>query len=226
MGQCCFVALLWSDVRRKPESHPYHLHKDQAFAGQSQEKKMNVSHKKVGLGILALAVGLMGSAALADGKGAKNHGQMGMMPAVFDLSSADANKDGKITKEEFTAYRTAQTAGIDADKDGKLSVSELVAMRIKDAPDQATEMATRMVKSMDVDGDGLLSAAELVSMPMPPDAFDLADTNKDGVIDQAEAEAAMQMMAAKGGKGGKEGKVGKGGKNKTGGTDQNASAGN
>ena len=181
---------------------------------------MNVSHKKVGLAILALAVGLMGSAAIADGKSGKHRPHMGIMPPVFDLASADADKNGKITQLEFTAYRTAQTGGIDADKDGKLSVNELAAMRTKDAPDHAIEMAKRMVEDMDVDGDGLLSAAELVSMPMPPDAFTLADTNHDGVIDQAEADAAMKMMAGKGGKEGKDGK------NKMGGTDQKASAGN
>ena len=38
------------------------------------------------------------------------------------------------------------------------------------------------------------SWAELIAMPVPPDAFELADTNKDGVIDQAEAAAAMQNM--------------------------------
>lgn len=175
---------------------------------------MNVSHKKVGLGLVALAVALMGSAALADKKG--GHGMPGMgammdMPPVFDFAAADTDKDGKVSQAEFTAYRLAMVEGIDADKDGKLSAEEIVASRKADAPEGATKMITDMVAERDVDGDGKLSIGELISMPMPPDAFAMADTNKDGFIDQAEADAAMKMMEqGHGGKGGKDGKGHKG----------------
>lgn len=156
---------------------------------------MNVSHKKVGLGLVALAVALMGTAAVAD-KGGMHmpgmHGPMGMMPPPFDFAGADANKDGKVTPEEFTAARAAMVAGIDTDKDGKLSVDELAAMHLKAMEAAAKDMATRMVKDLDADGDGKLSAAEMAAMPVPPDAFQRADTNKDGAIDQAEADAMAQ----------------------------------
>ena len=156
---------------------------------------MNVSHKTVGLGIVALAVALMGSAAVAD-KGAMNMPgmgmHMGMMPPAFDFAAADANKDGKVSPEEFAAARAAMVAGIDTDKDGLLSVDELAAMHLKAMEAAAKDMATRMVKNLDANGDGKLSAAEMASMPMPPDAFQRADTNKDGAIDQAEADAMAQ----------------------------------
>lgn len=156
---------------------------------------MNVSHKKVGLGIVALALALAGSAAVAD-KGGMNMpgmgGHMGMMRPMFDFAAADANKDGKVTPEEFTAARAAMVAGIDTDKDGKLSVDELAAMHLKAMQAAAKDMATRMVAALDTDGDGKLSAAEMAAMPVPPDAFQRADTNKDGMIDQAEADAMAQ----------------------------------
>ena len=166
---------------------------------------MKVSHKKVGLGIVAAAAVLMGSAAIADnmgmmdmagkmGMGHMGMGQMGGMMGGFDFAAADANKDGKVTQDEFNAWRTATVEGIDTDKDGKISVDELAAMHLKQMQAAANDMATRMVKALDTDGDGKLSAAELIARPMPMDAFTMADTNKDGVVDQAEADAAAQMM--------------------------------
>ena len=159
---------------------------------------MKVSSKKIGLGIVALAVALMGSAAIADkaqhmgmhGKG----GPMGRMGPSFDFAAADTNKDGKVTPEEFAAYRTAMVGGIDTDNDGLISGDELIAMHMKNAAERAKDMSARMIQDLDANGDGKLSAAELLSMPVPPDAFALADTNKDGVIDQAEAEAAAKAM--------------------------------
>ncbi len=177
---------------------------------------MNVSHKKVGLGIVALALALAGSAAVADKGGMSmpgmggpmGHmgGHMGMMGPTFDFAAADANKDGKVTPEEFAAARAAMVAGIDTDKDGKLSVDELTAMHLKAMEAAAKDMATRMVKDLDADGDGKLSAAEMAAMPVPPDAFQRADTNKDGVIDQAEADAMAQH--GPGDMGGPDGKMG------------------
>lgn len=169
---------------------------------------MNITNKKLGLGIVALAVALAGSAAIADGKG-KPAGPMGMMHPAFDFAAADTNKDGKISAEEFTAYRAATALAMDADKDGKLSIAELAAMDTKASPADATTMATAMVKNFDTDGDGKLSAAELLTIPQG--FFDRADTNHDGVVDQAEADAfAKMMMHGPGGKDGKQGKHKKG----------------
>lgn len=161
---------------------------------------MNVSNKKAGLGIVAVAVALMGSAVLADNMGKSGpdmgpRGHMGMMMGpMFSFADADANKDGKVTPEEFTAYRAAKVAGIDTDKDGKISTDELAAMNLKAMQETAKTRAERMVKALDTDGDGKLSAAELLAMPVPPDTFAMIDTNKDGAIDQAEADAMQQMM--------------------------------
>lgn len=160
---------------------------------------MNLSHKKIGLATMALAAGLLGSVTLADTMGPMHRpgmmggpaGRMGLMPAL-DFAAADANKDGKVTPEEFAAYRAAEVGSIDTDKDGKISADELAAMHLKAMEAAAKAMADRMVKALDTDGDGKLSAAELLAAPVPPDAFAKADANHDGVIDPAEAEAMTQ----------------------------------
>ncbi len=159
---------------------------------------MNVSHKKLGLSIVALAVALIGSAAIADNAGPPpgpgGPGHMGMMQPQFDFAAADANKDGKVTPEEFAAFRAATVAAIDTDKDGKLSADELAAMNLKAMESMAKTRADHMIKMLDTDGDSKLSAAELVAGPLPPDAFAMMDTNHDGAVDQAEADAAAKAM--------------------------------
>jgi Ca2+-binding EF-hand superfamily protein len=142
---------------------------------------------------MAAAAVLLGSAAIADNMGPMPAHGMAMMGG-FDFAAADTNKDGKISLEEFNAYRAANVAAIDTDKDGKISVEELANMRLKQMQDAANAMATRMVKNLDTDGDGKLSAAELVAAPMGANLFEMADTNHDGVVDQAEADAAAKMM--------------------------------
>ena len=155
---------------------------------------MNISNKKLGLGVVALAVMLAGSAVIADAKdkAPPGPGPMGMMHPAFDFTTVDTNKDGKISADEFAAYRATTAVSMDADKDGKLSIAELTAMDTKDSPADALTKATAMVKNFDTDGDGKLSAAELLTMPLG--FFDMADTNKDGVVDQAEADAMAKMM--------------------------------
>ncbi|MEO8242847.1 MAG: calcium-binding protein [bacterium] len=164
---------------------------------------MKLTHKSAGLGIAALAVLMLGSAAVADkmgnmpmngGMGGPEMG-MGMMPGPqLSIAAIDTDKDGKISKDEMTAYRASQTAGVDANGDGKLSVDEIAAMHLKAMTAAATAMAQRMVDRMDTDGDHMLSAAELLARPMPGNMFDRLDTNKDGFVDQAELDAGMQAM--------------------------------
>lgn len=153
---------------------------------------MKLTSKTTGLGIMAVAGLLLGTAAIADRVGqGPAMGHMGGMPS---LAALDANKDGKVSKDEMTAYRAAQTASVDANGDGKLSVDELAAMHLKKMTDAAKAMAQTMVDRLDTDGDGMLSAAEMLGQPMPTDMFDRLDTNKDGFIDQAELDAAHQAM--------------------------------
>ena len=159
---------------------------------------MKLTNKTAGFGIMAVAGLLLCTAAIADSMGQMpmggDMGGMGhgmMMPSLADL---DANKDGKVTKDEVAAFRKAQTASVDANGDGKLSVDELAVLHLKAMTDAAKTMALRMVADRDTDGDGMLSAAEMVGPPVPADMFDRIDTNKDGALDQAELDAAKQQM--------------------------------
>ncbi|MBI1405087.1 MAG: EF-hand domain-containing protein [Caulobacter sp.] len=45
------------------------------------------------------------------------------------LAAADANRDGKVTRDEFNAAAARRFAGADANKDGKLDAAEQAAMR-------------------------------------------------------------------------------------------------
>ena len=169
---------------------------------------MKLTHKTTGLGIAAMAVLLLGTAAIADnmdqmGKdgGMGDHGMM-MGGPVLDLSAIDADKDGKISKDELTAFRAAKVAAVDANADGKLSADELAAMHLKAMTDAAKTMADRMIERLDTDGDKLLSAAELADRPLPADLFDRIDSNGDGFIDQSEIDAAKAKMMERGGRDG------------------------
>ena len=175
---------------------------------------MKLTHKTTGLGIAAVVVLLLGTAAIADNMGAMGMGAMGkgghgmmMGGAAMDLSAIDADKDGKISKDELTAHHAARTAAVDANADGKLSADELAAMHLAAMEAAAKTMAERMIERLDSDGDKLLSVAEMAVSPLPEAMFDRIDTNQDGFIDQAEIDAARATMMERGGKmhGGKHG---------------------
>ncbi len=170
---------------------------------------MNVTARKAGLGIAALAMLMLGGAAIADNMGMtwgfgdhEGRGMMGQRGPALDLSAADADKDGRISPDELTSYRAARVAGIDADADGKLSADEIAAMHLKEMTSAAKAMADNMVAQMDTDGDKLLSAAEMLDRPLSADIFERLDANADGFID------ATELSDAKGGLRGGEGRNG------------------
>lgn len=114
----------------------------------------------------------------------------------FNFAELDADKDGKVTKEEAAAFRALKVAELDANKDGLVSADELVAMQVKEFERGASERAARLVERMDTDGDGLLSGAEMAVRTERSDRFfDRIDTDGDGAISQAEADAARDRMA-------------------------------
>ncbi len=127
-----------------------------------------------------------------DGKGGwmRGHGAMG---SKFDFAAVDTDGDGKITKAEFDAHRSAKVEALDTDKDGKISMDELVAMHMNGAQERAEARAKRMIEAQDTNGDGMLSAAELAVPAAPKDMFAKLDADGDGAVTQAEIDA----MAAK-----------------------------
>ncbi len=145
---------------------------------------------KKSLTLLALATILAGSVAtiaLAE----RMHGQDAMPMLKFD--EIDADKDGKVTAEEFAAYRTAEFTKADTNADGQLNAEELAARHLAEMTARAADMSAKMIDRMDANGDGLVSAEELENGPRPVSMFERLDTDYDGAISKDEAAAMMKM---------------------------------
>lgn len=121
--------------------------------------------------------------------------------ANFDV--LDANKDGRVTKEEIAAARKAAVEGLDANKDGVLTAEEITTFRMAREGDRVREDVARLMAERDVNGDGRLSAAELAGGPgfgpgfgpgIPDRHFARIDTDGDGAISREEADAARKKM--------------------------------
>lgn len=161
------------------------------------------------LTLAALVAATLSTAAFADRKGPMG-GMEGSMPfANFD--QIDANKDGKLTPDELTAFRTARLTEADTNADGLLDAGELAAMHIARVTEMAPEFAARMIERRDDDKDGKLSVAELTPQQGPKEMFDRVDTDGDGAISKPEAEAVKARMAEHHGKGHGRGWFGHGG---------------
>lgn len=128
--------------------------------------------------------------------------------AASIIEDHDADGDGALTLEESEVDEEV-FAKADSDGDGLVTEEELVAMMEEGRPQgpppevgegmepsqaSAGDMATRIIEDLDSDGDGGLSAGETAASE---EVFDALDTNEDGIVSQAELEAAMiNIMAA------------------------------
>ncbi len=132
-----------------------------------------------------------------DEMGMGGQGMMGGGPGpgpMFDLETLDADKDGKVTKAEAAAARTARVTAADANSDGKLSAAEIAAVQMARMSEQANDRAARMVAELDADGDGMLTVSELIVRPMPDRMFDRLDADGDDAISQDELDAMRAQM--------------------------------
>ena len=151
--------------------------------------------KKTMVAVLALMGAAFGSAALADrgmGMGMGGEGRGAMMLDQFD--AIDADKSGTITQEELTAHRAAEFTAADTNSDGSLSAEELQAHMLAQ---MLARHSARMIDNMDDDGNGSLSAEEMGEGPMAAN-FARIDTDNDGAISKAEAEAVAERMGKRG----------------------------
>lgn len=109
------------------------------------------------------------------------------------LARADKNGDGLVTKEEALAAREDAFTRADRNADGVLDA--------KDTPNRpalASEYRQRTAqfkKQFDLNGDGAVTIEEVRSAPTT--AFDAADANKDGALDESEIAAAKTALKAK-----------------------------
>lgn len=105
--------------------------------------------------------------------------------AMFER--ADANGDGKVTRDEVEAFRIERFSRIDADGDGLITEDELSAI----GREKAARRAARFLEHMDKDSDGAISEAEFSALAdtRADRMFERADADGDGAIDRDELEA-------------------------------------
>lgn len=108
------------------------------------------------------------------------------LAALQQLSAADTNHDGNITKDELIAFRAANFKRLDRDGDGYLTKSDIPAFLAKRGGALDFES---LLAQFDANHDGKVSRDEFVNGPTP--FFNAADTNHDGVVTEAERQAAM-----------------------------------
>lgn len=117
---------------------------------------------------------------------------MGAGGPQFVFAEVDTDGDGKISTEEFDAYKAAQFAKVDADGNGTVSVEELIAFDETQRVERQKFRVEAMVKARDTDGDGVLSAEELSTQPQKS-PFERLDRNDDGFISEDELQAWPRM---------------------------------
>ncbi len=103
---------------------------------------------------------LLGATALAGAQEKPKRGEGRPVPKEV-LEKFDADKDGKLNKEEREAARAAREKEFDKDGDGKLNDEEKKAMR--------EDGHKKMIARFDKDGDGKLSDEEKKAMPPRPE---------------------------------------------------------
>jgi Ca2+-binding EF-hand superfamily protein len=92
------------------------------------------------------------------------------------FKAIDSNHDGRITREEFDAYRAQQGSG-----DASAALPAFA------------HVGSRWFEKSDTNGDGVVTQAEAAARPLK--MFDMADANQDGVISLKERSTAMMMMS-------------------------------
>ena len=175
----------------------------------------------------AVAAGLLLSGAAAPAFAAKGEGRHGPRHAAM-IERLDADKDGKVSLDEFKTNISAAFKTFDADGDGQVTKDEIKTRHeaFRDArkavrnaadadKDKAREAlraagpfmlpgAGRMFDRADTDKNGTLSEAEVLASAEK--IFERRDSNKDGAIDTADARPHKGKGWGKGhhGKGGAE----------------------
>jgi Ca2+-binding EF-hand superfamily protein len=125
------------------------------------------------LGALALAVGLLGTAAANAHSG-------GQHSSADRFKAMDADGDGQVTRAEAQASAKARFAGLDKNSDGKITADERKGAGRRGGHKGSTRT--------DKDGDGSLNESEFVVRALAH--FDRMDQNGDAVVTADELEKA------------------------------------
>ena len=112
---------------------------------------------------------------------------------IAQLEKADANHDGAVSRDEFTAFRATQFERIDRNRDGYMTESDIPGFAKNRIPE---EMSIENLKAnFDANKDGKVSKLEFVNGPAL--MFDRVDTNKDNTVTKSELEAARALLEAR-----------------------------
>ena len=126
------------------------------------------------------------------------------------LRTYDANKDGKVTRDEYLAGIRKQFAEMDLNNDGRITDDDLPPMMRgrnvlaggdgavdggidRDRRGQNGFPLLRMLRDADSNKDGVITLDE--ALAAADKRFQLLDRNKDGAIDTADFEALRKEMS-------------------------------
>lgn len=128
--------------------------------------------------------------ALAE-RGPDGEGRGAILLEMFN--SADSDGNGLLSPEELAAHRLAMFTAVDANGDGALDAAEMTAYQTAQMADRMADRAARMIADRDDNGDGSLTPDEMGEGPVER-MFARIDSDDDGAISKAEAEAARDHM--------------------------------
>ncbi len=121
------------------------------------------------------------------------------------LIAMDANKNGKLEKDEVPERMQSMFTRADKNEDGAIDKEEMTAMARERSGGQGPgfgggqggfggrEFLVQMMERADADKDGKLSGDEIPLFMR--ERLEQTDTNKDGALDKAELEAAAARMS-------------------------------
>lgn len=111
-------------------------------------------------------------------------GGFGPQRSVERLLARDTDGDDRLTSEELPEQMRRNFDRMDSDGDGYVEPSEIEAMMQRDAGRNRPPRGLGGLARWDSDGDGRLSIEEVP--PQMERRFGQLDTNRDGLLDQAE----------------------------------------
>ncbi len=109
------------------------------------------------------------------------------------FARADANNDGRVTRDEGWAWLQTRFAEVDTNRDGGVSLEELRAYAQSrmgnrqprpEMRERAEQRGAAMFRALDVNGDGRVTLEEL--RPFAEAMFRARDTNADGALTREE----------------------------------------
>jgi Ca2+-binding EF-hand superfamily protein len=100
------------------------------------------------------------------------------------FAEIDTNNDGKITRAEGLTHSNALFAKADKNADGALSAAEMKATMMERMSKRLDKRIAKRIERTDTNKDGVISNAE--ARTTEDARFELMDKNKDGLVELAE----------------------------------------